>query len=318
MHCPFCGHEETKVNDSRLAAEGAQIRRRRECLQCGERFTTFETAELVMPLVVKSDQRRVPFDENKLRGGLAKALEKRPVSRESIEEAVGHITRKLRSARRTRSDLAPDRRDRDGRAAPARRSRVRALRLGVPALPGRRGVSRRDRAHASPPRPHRERGSARADSGWSAAEEEGTQMKFSAFDEVAMRRALELAARGLYSTRAESARRRRAGARPGNRRRRLARAPRPAARRTERDSRRGRARARRHRLRHARTVQSFRPHAALRRCAARGRRAPRRVRGRRSESARERRGRGAPEKSRRASSNRACSSAKPRSSTRDS
>ena len=52
MHCPFCGHEETKVNDSRLAAEGAQIRRRRECLQCGERFTTFETAELVMPLVV--------------------------------------------------------------------------------------------------------------------------------------------------------------------------------------------------------------------------------------------------------------------------
>jgi transcriptional repressor NrdR len=96
MHCPFCGHEETKVNDSRLAAEGAQIRRRRECLQCGERFTTFETAELVMPLVVKSDQRRVPFDENKLRGGLAKALEKRPVSRESLEEAVGHITRKLR------------------------------------------------------------------------------------------------------------------------------------------------------------------------------------------------------------------------------
>jgi transcriptional repressor NrdR len=97
MHCPFCAHPETKVNDSRLAAEGAQIRRRRECLACGERFTTFETAELVMPLVVKSDQRRVPFDESKLRGGLAKALEKRPVSLESVEEAVGHITRKLRS-----------------------------------------------------------------------------------------------------------------------------------------------------------------------------------------------------------------------------
>jgi transcriptional repressor NrdR len=97
MHCPFCAHPETKVNDSRLAAEGAQIRRRRECLQCGERFTTFETAELVMPLVVKSDQRRVPFDESKLRSGLAKALEKRPVSQESVEEAVGHITRKLRS-----------------------------------------------------------------------------------------------------------------------------------------------------------------------------------------------------------------------------
>ncbi len=96
MHCPFCAHPDTKVNDSRLAAEGAQIRRRRECLECGERFTTFETAELLMPLVVKSDQRRVPFDEAKLRYGMLKSLEKRPVSRESIEEAVGHITRKLR------------------------------------------------------------------------------------------------------------------------------------------------------------------------------------------------------------------------------
>jgi transcriptional repressor NrdR len=96
MHCPFCAHPDTKVNDSRLAAEGAQIRRRRECLECGERFTTFETAELVMPLVVKSDQRRVPFDEAKLRYGMLKSLEKRPVSRESIEEAVSHITRKLR------------------------------------------------------------------------------------------------------------------------------------------------------------------------------------------------------------------------------
>jgi transcriptional repressor NrdR len=97
MHCPFCAHPDTKVNDSRLAAEGAQIRRRRECLQCGERFTTFETAELVMPLVVKNDQSRVPFDESKLRGGLLKALEKRPVARESVEEAVSHIMRKLRS-----------------------------------------------------------------------------------------------------------------------------------------------------------------------------------------------------------------------------
>src|SRR5262245_62731465 len=97
MHCPFCAHDDTKVNDSRLAAEGSQIRRRRECLACGERSTNFETVELVMPLVVKSDERRVPFDEAKLRTGLLKALEKRPVSRESIEEAVGHITRKLRS-----------------------------------------------------------------------------------------------------------------------------------------------------------------------------------------------------------------------------
>jgi transcriptional repressor NrdR len=97
MHCPFCGHEETKVTDSRLAGGGAQIRRRRECLACGERFTTFETAELVMPLVVKSDQRRVPFDEAKLRAGMDKALEKRPVGREAIDAAVSRICHRLRA-----------------------------------------------------------------------------------------------------------------------------------------------------------------------------------------------------------------------------
>ena len=97
MHCPFCGHEETKVTDSRLAGGGAQIRRRRECLSCGERFTTFESAELVMPLVVKSDRSRVPFDEAKLLSGMQKALEKRPVSREAIDEAVSRIGHKLRA-----------------------------------------------------------------------------------------------------------------------------------------------------------------------------------------------------------------------------
>src|SRR5215467_3695863 len=97
MHCPFCGHEETKVNDSRLASEGRQIRRRRECLACGERFTTFETAELVMPVVVKGDRSREAFDEAKLRGGMEKALEKRPVPREALDEAVSRITHKVRS-----------------------------------------------------------------------------------------------------------------------------------------------------------------------------------------------------------------------------
>jgi len=97
MHCPFCGHEETKVTDSRLAGGGAQIRRRRECLSCGERFTTFETAELVMPLVVKSDHSRVPFDEAKLRAGMDKALEKRPVSREAVDAAVSRIGHRLRA-----------------------------------------------------------------------------------------------------------------------------------------------------------------------------------------------------------------------------
>jgi transcriptional repressor NrdR len=96
MHCPFCGHEETTVKDSRLAGGGTQIRRRRECLKCGERFTTFESAELVMPLVVKSDHSRVPFDEAKLRAGMERALEKRPVSREAVDEATSRICHKLR------------------------------------------------------------------------------------------------------------------------------------------------------------------------------------------------------------------------------
>ena len=97
MHCPFCGHTETKVIDSRLAGEGRQIRRRRECLSCTERFTTFETAELLLPTVVKGDRSREPFDEKKLLAGMQKALEKRPVSREAIEAAAAKICHKLRS-----------------------------------------------------------------------------------------------------------------------------------------------------------------------------------------------------------------------------
>ena len=97
MHCPFCGHSETKVIDSRLAGEGRQIRRRRECLRCEERFTTFETAELLLPNVIKGDRTREPFDEKKLLSGMQKALEKRPVGREAIEAAVAHICHKLRS-----------------------------------------------------------------------------------------------------------------------------------------------------------------------------------------------------------------------------
>lgn len=97
MHCPFCGHEETKVIDSRLAGEGRQIRRRRQCLACNERFTTFETAELVMPRLVKNDSSRQPFDENKLRNSMTRALEKRPVPSDQLEEAVGHVIHKLRT-----------------------------------------------------------------------------------------------------------------------------------------------------------------------------------------------------------------------------
>ena len=98
MHCPFCRHIETKVIDSRLATEGEQVRRRRECLACNERFTTFETAELNFPYIIKSDGRRTSFIEEKLRSGLLKALEKRPVSIEQIDSAMSHIKRNLQAA----------------------------------------------------------------------------------------------------------------------------------------------------------------------------------------------------------------------------
>lgn len=97
MHCPFCGADDTKVIDSRLVADGNSVRRRRECQSCGERFTTFETAELVMPRVVKRDGTREPFDEDKLRRGMTRALEKRPVSVEEVERAISRIMHNLRS-----------------------------------------------------------------------------------------------------------------------------------------------------------------------------------------------------------------------------
>lgn len=97
MHCPFCSHEETKVIDSRLAGEGRQIRRRRQCMDCNERFTTFESAELVMPRLIKSDNRREPFDEQKMRASMHRALEKRPVSSDDFEQALGRLLHKLRT-----------------------------------------------------------------------------------------------------------------------------------------------------------------------------------------------------------------------------
>ncbi len=97
MHCPFCSTDETKVIDSRLVAEGAQVRRRRECLSCTERFTTYEAAELVLPRIIKQDGSREPFDEEKLRSGLLRALEKRPVSVESIEAELDQIKHRLRA-----------------------------------------------------------------------------------------------------------------------------------------------------------------------------------------------------------------------------
>lgn len=97
MHCPFCRAGDTKVIDSRLVAGGSQVRRRRECQQCSERFTTYEEAELLMPRVVKKDGVREPFDKVKLLSGLQKALEKRPVEADEVEAMVNRIEQRLQS-----------------------------------------------------------------------------------------------------------------------------------------------------------------------------------------------------------------------------
>jgi len=95
MRCPFCSADETRVVDSRLADDGDVVRRRRECEVCRERFTTFERAELKLPQVIKSDGRREDFNEDKLRAGLSRALEKRPVDAEAVEALLGRVRHKL-------------------------------------------------------------------------------------------------------------------------------------------------------------------------------------------------------------------------------
>ncbi|MGD2055698.1 MAG: transcriptional regulator NrdR [Gammaproteobacteria bacterium] len=98
MYCPFCRAQETKVIDSRLASEGTQVRRRRECVTCGERFTTFESAELVMPRIIKSNGAREPYNEGKLVAGMMRALEKRPVDADSVDAAISRIQHRLRAS----------------------------------------------------------------------------------------------------------------------------------------------------------------------------------------------------------------------------
>ncbi len=91
MKCPYCTYEESKVIDSRPTDEGERIRRRRECLKCGKRFTTYEIIETVPVIVIKKDKSRQPFDRNKLLGGLIRACGKRPVSLEVLENMVDEI-----------------------------------------------------------------------------------------------------------------------------------------------------------------------------------------------------------------------------------
>ena len=96
MYCPFCQHEDTRVIDSRLAEDGSTVRRRRECPQCGERFNTYETAELKLPTIVKSGERREAFDERKLRISFERALQKRPVASHDVDSSVREIINDLR------------------------------------------------------------------------------------------------------------------------------------------------------------------------------------------------------------------------------
>ena len=97
MRCPFCHTQDTRVIDSRLASDGDQVRRRRECAGCNERFTTYESAELLMPRVVKRDGTRVQFDEQRLRNGMLRALEKRPVATEAVEAALNRIRQRVQA-----------------------------------------------------------------------------------------------------------------------------------------------------------------------------------------------------------------------------
>lgn len=97
MYCPFCNEADTKVIDSRLSSDGQQVRRRRECLQCNERFSSFESAELGLPRVIKRDNTRSAFDQEKIRAGMLKALEKRPISSEQIEAIIVRLIKKFRA-----------------------------------------------------------------------------------------------------------------------------------------------------------------------------------------------------------------------------
>ena len=95
MRCPFCSAQDTRVIDTRLADDGDQVKRRRECVACKERFTTFEVVELTLPRIIKRNGARQSFSENKLRAGMQRALEKRPVHADAVEAAISRIKKAL-------------------------------------------------------------------------------------------------------------------------------------------------------------------------------------------------------------------------------
>ncbi|MCL4799680.1 MAG: transcriptional regulator NrdR [Burkholderiales bacterium] len=95
MKCPYCKADDTAVVDSRLSEDGASVRRRRECRKCSKRFTTYERVELSMPVVVKANGHRVPFDREKIRTGFMRALHKRPVPTQYVDDAIDRIEQRL-------------------------------------------------------------------------------------------------------------------------------------------------------------------------------------------------------------------------------
>jgi len=106
MYCPFCANDDTRVVDSRVVEEGAAVRRRRECEACGKRFSSYERAEIRLPLVVKKDGVRQSFDLEKIRSGMQKALEKRPVSVAQLEQGVNAVVRAVQET--GESEIAAD------------------------------------------------------------------------------------------------------------------------------------------------------------------------------------------------------------------
>ena len=134
MKCPYCGFVESRVIDSRPTDEGERIRRRRECLKCGKRFTTYEVIENVPIVVIKKDKSRETFDRSKLLNGLLRACEKRPVSMDTLERIVDEIENLLQKLPGPGSVQPADRHLRDGKAENRGRGGLCALRLGIPAV----------------------------------------------------------------------------------------------------------------------------------------------------------------------------------------
>jgi transcriptional regulator NrdR len=181
VRCPFCQSEHTQVVDTRSNPEANTIRRRRKCLKCDKRFTTYERVDLKMPRLVKKDGSRTDFDREKLTASMRLALRKRPVATEAVDSAGRSHRGEAARARRARGADEPRRRHGDARARAARQDRVHPLRFGVSQL---RDAGRFPRSRAG----SREVDPAPAVTG------------FSAFDHAMMRRALLLAEKGLYST----------------------------------------------------------------------------------------------------------------------